>query len=84
MKPENRGQLVRGVVVGDFNRSCFISFDIKDVEERGNAIAYTPWHRHDDDLSILEEQLNELARLYSSFAGCQGVACCYEYKEYRK
>lgn len=84
MKPENRGQRIRGVVAVDFHRSGMISFDPVEMEKRGNVIAYTPWHRHDDDLSVVEKQMKALADLYSSFDGYCGMVCGYEYKDYKK
>lgn len=82
MRAEDRGQMVRGKIAVAFNRSGSISFDREDAEKRGNVIAYTPWHRH-DDLKAVEKEISSLSRMYGSFDGCDGMMFDYEYKDYK-
>lgn len=84
MRAENRGQMVRGVAAISFNRSGSICFDKEDAEKRGNVIAYTPWHRHDEDLEVVEKELSKITRVYASFDNCDGMMFRFEYKDYEK
>jgi hypothetical protein len=88
MKAENRGQLVRGVVGVSYWRAGFLSTSYKtyaEADDRHNIVAYTPWFRHDDDLSKCEQALRRLVNAYDGMPGTDGcISYGYEYKDYRK
>lgn len=85
MKAENRHQLVRGVVIYSQWRAGCISMErAKDDETLDVTAVYTPWHRHDDDLGIVDDELERLARLVLSFKGVESASLSYEYRDYRK
>lgn len=72
MKPESRGQLVRGFV------HVHSRFSLSNIE------AHTHWFRHDDDLSALEHDLQSLVNVYRSFSQTESITFGYEYKDYKK
>lgn len=72
MKPENRGQLVRGFV------HVHSSFSFRNIE------AHTHWFRHDEDLSVLERDLHSLVNVYRSFSKSESITFGYEYMDYKK
>ena len=82
MKPENRHQLVRGVVAaGKRTCSCLITSDPVEVEKHGGCVARTFWYRH-DELDKVERALEELRLAYSRMPGCSEMMYGYEYKDY--
>lgn len=84
MKPENRKQLVRGVVGVGSRNTQIITTNLKEADELGCIVAVTHWYRHDDDLEELERDLNTLVNCYSKMNKTQGLSITYEYKDYRK
>lgn len=77
MKPENRGQLVRGyVVVADRNTG------VVGKDRPGCVTAYTFWYRHDSNLSKLEQELAALERVYKRYHENLSGMTGYEYKDY--
>lgn len=73
MKPENRNQLVRGVVTAGNHYSS-----------QRDVVAYTYWYRHDDDLNRLENELDSLCRCYMNMSKTNHISFGYEYKDYVK
>ena len=83
-KPEDKHQLVRGVLgVGGRSSSC-VTTDENRAKEFGCIVAYTHWYRHDDDLNRLEAELESLVRCYMKMPYTSGVVYGYEYKDYVK
>lgn len=86
MKAEDRGQLVRGKVVAGYWRAGCIDSTVKTLEEadkRNNALAVTPWYRH-DDLERCDAALKLLVKCYSDMPGTECITYGYEYREYGK
>lgn len=77
--------LVRGVYIFSQWRAGCISEELaKDDNCFNVGIAYTPWHRHDDDPTIVEGELEALHRCYSKFNDCDGAMMRFEYRPYTK
>ena len=77
--------LVRGYLIYAQWRAGRISIeDAKDEDNVCVGVAYTPWHRHDEDPSKVEDELNMLSRCYATFDSYEGAMLGFEYKEYRK
>lgn len=66
--PEDRKMLVRGKVTAK--------------SRNDDIIAYTHWYRHDDNLTILRCELEDLARCYMDMQKTDSIAMEYEYKKY--
>lgn len=76
--------LVRGYFVYAQWRAGCISMDrAKDEDNMNVGVAYTPWHRHDDDPKIVEDELDRLVKLYSGFRDCEGGMIGFEYRPYK-
>lgn len=81
----NKKGLIRGYVIYAESQAGCISMDkAKDESDIYVGIAYTPWHRHDDDPNIVESELNRLQKCYSSFNDYAGGMIGYEYKPYSR
>lgn len=77
--------LVRGYVVYSQWRAGCISLDrAKDENCVEVGVAYTLWHRHDDDPARVEAELEALAKFYMSFKDCDGLMYGFEYKDYER
>lgn len=77
-------KMVRGVVAIGYGRSGLICFNQEEMEKRGNVVAYTPWHRHDESITVVEKEMRMLADVYTAFTGCYGAAYQLEYRDYLK
>lgn len=76
--PKIETGMVRGyVVTGDRYTSCI------GKDQEGCITAYTFWYRHDEDLTALERELEDLCRVYSRMKFCTGYLFGYETKEYK-
>lgn len=77
--------LVRGCLVYSQWRAGCISMDrAKDDDCLEVGVAYTPWHRHDEDPEIVEKELDALFKCYSGFKSWEGCLMGFEYRDYRK
>ncbi|MEE0898396.1 MAG: hypothetical protein U0K87_00385 [Ruminococcus sp.] len=81
MKPENRNQMVRGVVAAGTRYSGLVTADPVQAEEHDCCVARTFWYRH-DELDRVERALESLSRTYSKMDVCDSVMMYYEYKDY--
>lgn len=88
MKPEfKEGQkgLVRGYFIYCTRYAGHISKEIaEDPDNTDVGIAYTFWHRHDDDPNIVESELERIANSYMAMHECAGGMYGYEYRPYKK
>lgn len=85
MPDSNRKQLVRGYLVYSQWRAGLIGLDqAKDDECLDVGVAYTHWHRHDEDPMKVAKELNRLYQCYSDFDGYEGCAFGYEYRDYKR
>ena len=83
MKPENRNQMVRGVVVaGTINSSLFTTDPIK-AEQHDCCVARTFWYRH-DELDEVEHALEALCQAYSNMYRYSSMMMSYEYRDYKR
>ena len=82
MTPENRNQLVRGVIAVGTASSGMITADPEEAKKHGVIVAYTHWYRHDDNLSELEHDFEALRRTYMSMSKSAEAMLFYEYKDY--
>lgn len=77
--------LIRGYVVYADRQAGCVSVDLaKNPECLDVMIAYTPWHRHDDNLELLHNEIEKLISCYSSFNSCGGLMYGVEYHDYRR
>lgn len=77
----NHKGLVRGVVIYSQWRAGCVSLErAKDDNDPSVGVAYTPWHRHDEDPSAVEGEMVRLSRFYT---GLREVDACSMYFEYR-
>ena len=77
--------LIRGYVIYAESQAGCISMDAaKDENNIYVGIAYTLWHRHDDDPNIVMNELDRLQKCYSSFHDYAGGMLGYEYKPYSR
>ena len=77
--------LVRGYLIYSQWRAGRISMeDAKDEDNVRVGIAYTMWHRHDEDPTVVENELNRLSRCYATFDAYEGAMIGFEYKDYSK
>ena len=75
--------LVRGYVIySQWRAGCISMKEAKDDNNVRVGIAYTLWHRHDEDPTIVENELNKLSKLYMSFHDCDGEMLGFEYRPY--
>lgn len=76
--------LVRGVLVFSQWGAGRISMeDAKDDDNICVHVAYTPWHRHDEDPFTVEAELEKLYRCYRSFRDFDGCMLNFEYRPYK-
>ena len=76
--------LVRGVVIYSQWRTGQLSIErAKDDGCHDVGVAYTLWHRHDEDPRIVENELERLSRLYGSFKECDARMEYFEYAPYK-
>lgn len=81
----NRKALVRGYYVfSQWRAGCISMEKALDPNCIEVSVAYTPWHRHDDDPLAVIRELNAIVRCYSRFETHEGGMMGLEYKEYRK
>lgn len=77
--------LVRGYVVySQWRAGCIDIRQAKDDRNINVGVAYTLWHRHDEDPKIVENELNKLVELYTSFNDCDGAMFGFEYRPYER
>lgn len=77
--------LVRGVVI--YSQWGSGRIGIEDAKDENNVcvgVAYTMWHRHDENPSVVERELERLGNLYTSFDACDAAMMGFEYKEYKQ
>lgn len=86
MKPDTTKKgLIRGALVwATDNPGCIGINQAKDENNLHVGVAYTPWHRHDEDPEIVERELASLHRVYASFQNWSGGLMWYEYRSYSK
>ena len=81
--PEHHG-LVRGYVVYGTHRAGYISMErALDPECWDVGVAFTPYHRHDDDPEIVARELRALETVYMGFHDVGGMMVGYEYRPYK-
>ena len=85
LKPDTEKKcLVRGYVVYSQWREGLIGVDVaKDDNHPNVGIAYTLWHRHDENPDAVEHELNQLYNVYSRFLDCDAMMLGYEYRDYK-
>ena len=80
---EIRG-LVRGYIVYSTHRAGNVSMDrALDPDCWDVGVAFTPYHRHDDDPKIVACELRELENVYMGFHDVDGMMIGYEYRPYK-
>lgn len=76
---------VRAKAIAGFWRCGYLSFDEKDMEERGNnySVMYGRWHRLDEN--NLEEKIEKEIKMFRTLCfadhNCDGMMSSYEFKE---
>ena len=81
--PEHHG-LVRGRIICGTHRAGCVSLDLAlDPECTDCIVAYTPYHRHDDDPEIVARELRALETVYMGFHDVGGMMVGYEYRPYK-
>lgn len=81
----SRKELVRGYVIYSQWRASRIGLEeAKDENNISVNVAYTPWHRHDDDPAIVEKELKQLLDCYSRFHDFEGAMMGFEYRPYSR
>ena len=76
--------LVRGYYIySKWGAGCIGMNEAKDDDNVRVNIAYTPWHRHDEDPEVVENELKKLCHLYESFSGFEGGMLGFEYRPYK-
>lgn len=81
----SRVGLVRGVLIfSQWRAGCIGIEEAKDENNVRVNVAYTPWHRHDEDPAIVERELDRLYRCYSSFRSYEGCTMYFEYRPYNE
>ena len=79
----SKKMLVRGrVIYTQWRASCLSLERAKDDKCHDVGVAYTPFHRHDEDPTIVETELDRLARFYMSFKEVDSLSMSFEYVEY--
>ena len=77
--------LVRGYVIySQWRPGCIGMEEAKDENNVQVGVAYTPWHRHDEDPTIVEKELKQLMNCYSHFKDWDGGMIGFEYRSYSK
>lgn len=77
--------LVRGYVIySQWGAGCISMDEAKDDNNINVGVAYTPWHRHDEDPAIVEGELKQLMNCYSHFKDWEGSMMGFEYRSYSK
>ena len=81
--PEHHG-LVRGRIICGTHRAGCVSLDrALDPECTDCIVAYTPYHRHDENPEAVAYELEKLERVYMSFRAVGGMMVGYEYRPYK-
>lgn len=81
--PNHKG-LVRGYVVYSTHRAGCTSMErALDPECWDNGVAFTPYHRHDENPETIARELEKLEFLYASFRDVGGMMVGYEYRPYK-
>lgn len=81
--PDHKG-LVRGYVVYSTHRAGYVSMErALDPEYWDVGVAFTPYHRHDEDPEVVAHELRALENVYTNFHDVDGMMIGYEYKPYR-
>lgn len=80
----SKKMLVRGYVIyGQWRTGCLSMDRAKDDNCLEVGVAYTFWHRHDEDPEIVEGELDRLQKCYTSFCGWDGLMVGFEYRDYQ-
>lgn len=75
--------LVRGYVIySQWRAGCIGMEEAKNDDNVCVGVAYTLWHRHDEDPSIVENELQQLQRCYQRFKDWDGSMMGFEYRPY--
>ena len=78
-------KLVRGYIIySQWRAGCVGIDEAKDENNLEVGIAYTLWHRHDEDPAIVESELEALEKCYSRFKDWDGSLLGFEYRDYRR
>ena len=81
---ETKVGLVRGYVVYADRTTGLIGLDVAKKDDQGCHVAYTFWHRHDEDPAIVSGELRRLHNCVTSFRDCSCSMVGFEYKDYRR
>lgn len=82
MKPEDKGMMVRGVLIASSSKNGMLSVEsAKREDEFDTVIAYTHWYMPGDNMAELAYDLNALKRAYSSSEKNTAIMIYYEYRE---
>ena len=86
MKPDTtKPGLIRGRIIYSTRHAGALG--IREAHDESNlnvGVAYTFWHRHDEDPKLIEQELEKLRRCYESFRDSGSYMIGYEYREYTK
>lgn len=75
--------LVRGYVIySQWRAGCLGMDEAKDDNRIDVGVAYTLWHRHDEDPRVVENELMQLHNCYSHFKDWDGSMIGFEYRPY--
>ena len=82
---ENKKGMVRGYVVYASNAVGYISLEeAKKGTTHNLNVAYTFWHRHDENPEAVRSELERLSKCVSGFHSYSAAMLGYEYKEYNR
>lgn len=77
--------LVRGYIIYSQWRAGYVSLDrAKDDNCLEVGVAYTMWHRLDDDVQKVEMELEALEKCYRKMDDWEGAMIGFEYRDYSK
>lgn len=82
---ENKTGMVRGYVVYASSAvGCISLEEAKNGMTHNLNVAYTFWHRHDENPEVVRHELEQLSKCVSSFHNFSSAMLGYEYKEYKR
>lgn len=77
--------LVRGYFIyADRDASLISESEALNEDNIHVGIAHTFWHRHDDDPTKVEQELESIARCYQRSGKCSSAMMGFEYRPYSK
>ena len=81
---ENRTGMVRGYVVyASSSVGCISLEEARTGKTHNLNVAYTFWHRHDENPEAVRTELEQLIKCVSRFHNFSASMIGYEYKDYK-